>query len=388
MIVLFLSFAFSAEPTLTYIHRTGDDGSKYWRIPAIVRTKDGTIITACDKRGDSNADLAEPIQIAIRISHDDGYTFEPTKIIAGTGKEDAKKYGYSDPSLVCDRETGAVLCVFNAGNRFQSSTPTNQIRQVYCISYDNGQSWSDPIDFTSQIYGSECDDLVRKTWNAVFIVSGSGIQLRDGTIMFPVVTRKDYNTREQEYPIHMIWTKDLGKTWTFGAQSCTGGDETKVVELNNGSLLVSIRHKPANASDSKRIFAVSHDKGHHWEYPVNRHDFIDPGCNGDIKRYTSTLDGYDKDRLIHTNQYHVSSRRNLTIKISYDEGNTWKYVKSLDPALSAYSAVAIANNGDILVYYEKEHSEKGYDMALMRVTLDYITDGEDKYTPPKNIKEL
>lgn len=379
MISIFFSFVFSVPPTITYLHRTGDDNSTYWRIPAIVRAKDGTIITACDRRGASNEDLDKPIQIAIRISHDDGYTFEPTKIIAGTGI----KYGYSDPSLICDRETGAILCVFNAGNRFQSSTATDQIRNVYCISYDNGQTWSDPIDFTSQIYGSECEDLVRKTWHAVFVVSGSGIQLRDGTIVFPVVARKDYETRESGYPVHVIFTKDLGRTWQFGAQSMTGGDETKVVELNNGSLLASIRNI------SRRIFVVSHDKGNHWEYPYKREDMVDPGCNGDIKRYTSKLDGYDKDRLIHTNQYHVKSRRNLTIKISYDEGNTWKYTKSLDPQLSAYSAVEIAGNGDILVYYEKEHSNKGYDMALMRVTLDYITDGEDKYTPPnKIIKEL
>lgn len=384
MIALFLTLVFSVPqpPTLTYLHRTGDDGSIYWRIPAIVRTKDGTIITACDKRGKSNADLAEPIQIAIRVSHDDGYTFEPTQIIAGTGE----KYGYSDPSLVCDRETGAVLCVFNAGNRFQSSTATDQIRQVYCISYDNGRTWSDPIDFTNQIYGKDCDDLVRKTWHAAFVTSGSGIQLRNGAIAFPVVFRKDYNTRETNYPVHLAWTTDLGRTWTIGAQSLTGGDETKIVQLDNGSILASVR-QPQNIG--KRLFVISNDNGDHWEYPYNVTELVDPGCNGDIKRYTSTLDGYDRSRLLHTNQYHQSSRSNLTIRVSYDEGNTWKYTKQLDPGLSAYSAIEIAGNGDILVYYEKEHSQKGYDMALMRVTLDYITDGEDKYTPPtKKSKEL
>ncbi|OHS95222.1 secreted sialidase [Tritrichomonas foetus] len=363
------------EPTITMIHTTGMDGSKYYRIPAIAKAKNGTIICACDKRGDSNADLAQPIQIVIRKSYDDGFTFDSPLIIAGTGKD----YGYSDPSLLIDEKTGAVLCVFNAGNRFQSSTPTNQIRNVYCISYDNGETWSDPIDFTPQIYGSQCTDVFRKTWNAAFVVSGSGIQTRDGKLMFMIVARVP---NIGGYPIHTLWTEDLGRTWHVGAQSCALGDETKVVQLDNNSLLASVRNRP-------RKFVISNNLGESWEHEVLRPEMIDPGCNGDIHRYTSVRDGYDKSRLIHTNQYHSSSRRNLTIKISYDEGNTWKYTKSLYLELSAYSAVEIANDGSILIYFEKETTGAIYEMALMRVSLEYITDGEDKYTPPsKTAKEL
>ena len=380
---LFLAvLAFSAdypEPTSLFIFNTMDYGSKYYRIPAICRTNDGTIICACDMRHDSNADLAEPIQIIIRRSLDDGYTFLPAQIIAGTGPQ-GSGYGYSDPSLVVDRVTGAVLCVFNAGNRFQSSTASNQIRNVYCISYDNGATWSDPIDFTPQIYGYQCTDPQRKNWHAVFVVSGSGIQCDDGRIMFTIVCRKP-NTNG--YPIHVISTFDLGRTWHIGAAPATSGDETKVAQLANGSLLVSVRNSP-------RKFVISNDYGESWEEAVTRNDFTDPGCNGDLHRYTLISDGYDKNRLLHSNQFHASSRRNLTLKISYDEGTTWPYHKSIYPDLSAYSAIEIAGNGDILIFHEREL--KGatlYEMVLVRVTLEYLTDGNDTYKPPSSsAKEL
>lgn len=357
------------------MHTHFDDQSVYYRIPAIVRLPDGTIITACDKRGSSNADLASPIQIVIRVSHDDGINFGPPTIIAGTGKT----YGYSDPSLIADRKTGAVLCVFNAGNRFQSSTSSNRIRNVYCISYDSGKTWSDPIDFTNQMYGCDCTDPVRKNWNALFITSGSGIQLRNGKMMFPVVCRVP---GLGNYPVYLIWTNDLGRTWHFAKNYATIGDESKIVQLDNGSLLMSSRSSP-------RKFVLSDDEGETWYPPVVREEMIDPGCNGDLIRYTSTLDGFDRSRLIHTNQYNSGSRRNLTIKISYDEGNTWPVVKSLYPELSAYSAAEIAGDGSILIFFEKEWAREGgygagYDMALLRVTLDYVTDGEDTYTPPTN----
>ena len=95
---LFLAvLAFSAdypEPTSLFIFNTMDYGSKYYRIPAICRTNDGTIICACDMRHDSNADLAEPIQIIIRRSLDDGVvTLGTTRVKNNFSRFDATQRG-------------------------------------------------------------------------------------------------------------------------------------------------------------------------------------------------------------------------------------------------------------------------------------------------------
>ena len=49
-------------------------------------------------------------------------------------------------------------------------------------------------------------------------------------------------------------------------------------------------------------------------------EMIEPACNGDIVRYTSTLDGYDKDRILHTVPNHATERQNVSLFLSYDEG--------------------------------------------------------------------
>lgn len=121
--------------------------------------------------------------------------------------------------------------------------------------------------------------------------------------------------------------------------------------------------------------------------PYSQPELVDPACNGEIMRYTSTLDGYDKNRLIHTSFYSNSGRKNLTIMINYDEGQTWKYKKVIEPSWCINSAVTTSLlDGIIHVYWEKSIDntvESGVDMIFSTLTLGWITDGEDSWTPPK-----
>jgi sialidase-1 len=46
-------------------------------------------------------------------------------------------------------------------------------------------------------------------------------------------------------------------------------------------------------------------------------------------------------------------RKNLSVKLSLDEGNTWPVNKSLEPGYSAYSDMAVLPDGTILCLYER-----------------------------------
>ena len=134
---------------------------------------------------------------------------------------------------------------------------------------------------------------------------------------------------------------------------------------------------------NQRKFAFTNDLGKTWYYAAPWPDVKDSGSNGEIKRYTSVIDGYDKNRIIHSISY-APSRKNVSLMISYDEGLTWPYKRSIEVSPSCYSAITIDNDGNILVLYEDE-GQAYYDIVLANLTLDWLTFGNDHYTKPNKL---
>ena len=369
LLLLLISLVSSYDdPVETALYSPGDEGSKAYRIPAIARTQKGTLLAVCDKRWNGGGDLPGKIDVVLRRSTDNGKSWGETIVLASGNSR-----GYGDASLVVDKDSGAVMCIFNGNNGFWSSTAKDPIRQYYSLSYDDGLTWTAPVDITHFLYGDECSNPERKEWPGMFISSGCALQLRSGRIMAVGVVRKNGHSGLLNY---VCYTDDLGKTWDVGiSPGCDKGDESKVVELNNGDVMMSIRHAP------HRYQALSHDKGLTFDDYTERTDMNDPNCNGEIIRYTSTKDGYDKDRLLFSNDDSTSGRKNLTIKVSYDEGASWKYSKVLYPNGCAYSTMTILNDGSIAVYYEKDGGGSEI-MTVAILSLEWLTDGNDKYTPP------
>lgn len=372
MIFVFFIFTLSYdEPATVTVFHPGDEGSKYYRIPSIVVAANGSLVIATDKRIYKADDIPNIVDIVVKTSHDGGLTWGPTKIIASGNPK-----GYCDSSLVVDKETGNLILLFNGNNGFFNSTSSDPIRNYITISKDNGETWSKPRDITYMLYGDECQHYERKTWEAMFLSSGKALQLRSGRIVVVGVVRKKETTGFFNY---IVYSDDGGQNWDVGISSgCSDGDEAKVVELNNGDLLMTVRHKPY------RYMSVSHNKGLTFDDFYIRQDMPDPAVNGEIIRYTSKLDGYDKDRILFINDHNSAYKKNTTIKISYDEGQTWAVSKVVHSGDAWYSTLCIRPDGTIAVYYERYENTDFY-MDVVLMSLEWITDGADKYSPP-NLK--
>lgn len=360
----------------------GDLGSKNYRIPAIVRAHDGSLVTATDKRKANQDDLPADIDILIKRSTDNGKTWsEAMTIAAGTGMY----HGYGDAGLVRTQVDGELLCVFVGGTGFFLSTPSSPIRTYVCKSTDNGATWSAPRDITDQLFGSGCTDDIRKNWYGSFCASGAGLLGRDGTIYFVAAVRETSNGSASAVSNYVYYSKDNGETWEVS--SCVkpdNGNEAKILELNDGTLLVSIR----NQSKGPRYYSTSTDGGKTWSSIGQWSEMVEPGCDGDIIYYTSTKDGYEKNRILHSVPLHASSRENVSVLMSYDEGETWAVQKSICPTGSAYSSLCVLEGGTIGAYVEENYETSDYSMYFMNFSLDWLTDGEDEYHAPGTVEAV
>lgn len=349
------------------VYNLNQDGSKYYRIPALVTAADGSLVAISDKRGDILTDLPNTISIVSRRSTDGGKTWAPAVTIAQGDSLKGKKYG--DAAVVLDRVTNKLVAVFVGDRGLWDSNNENPQRLYISMSADNGQSWSEPRDITEQVYKGVYG---RGTWHGMFAGSGHALQLENGRLMFVVAAR---HSAEPYQSLHnyAVYSDDHGETWKVSRNSPTPspsnrGDEAKVVELANGDILMSIR----NPEKGYRKFAISKNKGETWHPAWVSDNLIEPACDGDILRYTYG----GKDLLIHSVPASKTDRENVTIYISTDNGKTWDVKRRLVDGMSAYSSLTILPDGTIGCLVEVgrhvDPTDIGMRMIYYNFTLDWI----------------
>ena len=360
--LLFFSLTFtvaqSDEPKLaeglTEVHdlfnTSMNPGVSCYRIPAIVTTTNGDLVVAIDERVPSCNDLrgSGDINIVIRRSQDHGQSWsEIEKIVDFPEGKSA-----SDPSMIVDQVTSEIFLFYN----FMDLEKEPDIYYLHVIkSSDHGKSWSEAEDITSQI--------AKAKWHKdfKFITSGRGIQTRSGKLLHCMVNL--------DHGLHLFGSDDHGKSWHLIDTALKPGNESKVVELEDGRWMVNCR---ANGRGIRYVH-VSSDQGNTWDTRPEP-ELIDPGCNGSIIRYTSTIDGYQLSRLLFSNAKMKKGRENMTVRISYDEGLTWTEGKTIYPGGSAYSSLTVLENGDIGLFFEKDNYTEN---LFVSFSLEWLTDGED-----------
>lgn len=331
------------------------EGVSCYRIPALITAPNGDLVAAIDERVPNCGDLkfSGDVNIVARRSSDHGKTWSSIERVADFPMGQSA----SDPSMIVDEATGEIFLFYN----FMDLDKEPDVYYLHVIkSADNGQSWSEPQDITSQIAKSEWHNDFK------FITSGRGIQTRSGMLLHTMVNL--------DHGMHLFGSDDHGETWSLIDTPVTPANESKVVELADGSWMINSR---VNGSGLRYVHTSS-DEGKTWQ---TRSDptLIDPGCNGSIIRYTSIEGGFAVNRLLFSNANSVDSRTNLTIRISYDEGQTWSTGKSLYAGGSAYSSLTILENGEIGVLFEKDSHKEN---VFARISLEWLTDGMDTYEKP------
>ena len=325
----------SDEPFIDSVclYRPGDYGSANWRIPAILCLDDGSLLAVNDKRKYNESDLPEDIDIVYRRSVDKGKTWsEPETLIAGT----RRKQGYGDPALV-QCANGDVLCLFAGHNGYFQSTVDDPICVYMCRSTDRGITWSDTVNLTSMVWDATSD------YHGAFVASGNGLRLRRGPhagrILFAAAVLRNGQNISDNY---VIYSDDNGYTWHRSQRAFSAGDEAKLMELTDGSVLISVRRSGA------RGYNRSIDGGVTWGTQSTWSEMTVNACNGEMLRLDDTT-------ILHSIPNSMQ-REDVSIFTSNDEGRSWHSPVLMCAGPSVYSSMTLLGDGTIGLYVEKNPS--------------------------------
>lgn len=350
-----------------------DLGSHYWRIPAMVvlhhqqgenASKNGRVVTMADNRFNHNGDLPNHIDVYERHSDDNGATWSTHKMVVGTDADHALVgggHGFGDVSLV-ECASGKIVAIMVGGPGYFGSTPSNPIVPTIITSTDGGDTWSTPRTLTNELYNTTYNEGAVQ---GSFAGSGRGLMLQrqkdeqlNGRIMF-AMSHRFANNNVQEY---IIYSDDEGNTWKFSTQSAySGGDESKLVELADGTVMISVRQ------GGQRGYNKSTDGGVTWGTQAKWADISGCACNADILYV-------NKHVMLHSYPNN-GSRKNLTIKASFDDGKSWSNPYVVCAPGASYSTMDVTKDGDIAIFYEDNACSTGFVLNYVVLPTSFIYKG-------------
>lgn len=318
--------------------------SHYYRIPALVTAPDGSVVVAFDKRFDMSGDAgSHRIDIVVRRSEDNGRTWsEPLTIAQGQGKG-SFDYGFGDPALVVTKK-GRIICLSCAGNK---SFWDGQTDVAIMVSDDNGKTWTRPADLVHERLDNRVDNLRNALGShGFFVTSGRGLCTSDGTVMFAC----NYKTASGQVREYVLYSKDEGDHWTLdGHMAYDGANEAKLLEMNDGRLMMSIRQ----AGD--RGFNITSGRNLDWGKQWRDSTLRGASCNAEPLYYRRDARGR-RDLILHTNLFTIPGlqRADLWLCGSTDQGRSWRKLMQLQPGAASYSTIDRLRNGDVTIFFEDE----------------------------------
>jgi len=288
---------------------------------------------------------------------------------------DPKDVTYNNPVLIADKD-GTIHMLFCL----------EYMRCFYQRSTDDGATFSPPVEITSVFEGFRKD----YDWKVLATGPNHSIQLKSGRLVVPVwLSTGTGGNAHRPSVTATIYSDDQGKTWKAGdiAVPCTeewiNPNETVALELNDGRVMLNVR---SESKAHRRIVTTSGDGATGWSTPRFDEALLEPICMAGIVRYNH--DG--KNLVLFSNPDNLSKkkgveepgknrdRKNVSIKVSQDDAQTWSLNKPLEPGPSMYSDIAVTHSGTILCFYGRSGDSKGVAafaggrLTLARFNLEWL----------------
>jgi sialidase-1 len=353
------------------------------RIPGLATTNKGTLLAIFDARRESSRDLQGHMDIGLHRSTDGGQSWEPLQVVLDMGEWGGlseKFNGVSDACILVDENSDAIYIAglwmhgvineegiwqenltdtssaWNHQWRNKGSQPGYEVKEtsqfLLTKSIDDGITWSDPVNLTRMCKKEE--------WWLWAPAPGSGIVMKDGTLIFPTQGRDNNGIPFS----NITYSKDGGETWITSNAAYTNTTESAVVQLGDGSLMLNMRdnrnRKNKGDTNGRSVF-ITNDLGESWiEHPTSHGALPEPVCMASLFKHEFTDNGVLKSVLLFSNPNSPYFRKDMTIKMSFDEGMNWprKYWMLLDEGGSrGYSCLTSLGESTIGIIYESSRAD-------------------------------
>lgn len=360
--------AIAADPAISRqdLFEGGKNDYALYRIPGTVACGKNTVLAYCEARK-TNSDWAD-IAVLLRRSTDGGQTWDEPRKIAHLGDRVPR-------STVPAANTRSLAMNQTVNNPSAIATPgSDVVHFLYCVEYgrcfyqrsdDGGKTFAAPVDITSAFDG------LRKVYDVKVVATGPGhgVKLRTGRLVMSVWVSPGTG-RNGHHPsvAATIYSDDDGKTWKSGDVAVPATDEmpdpneTTIAELSDGRVMLNVR---TEAKAGRRVVVTSGDGATGWSKPRFDAALLEPICMGSLTALPPSKAG-DPRLLAFVNPHNIrrspdgseaggksGERRNLSVKLSDDDGKTWSADRVLESGLSGYSDVVALPDGSIGCFYER-----------------------------------
>ena len=397
------SYTANEEKVLYY---TPSPTGNPYRIPAIATAPNGHIFAIADHRPCGNDIGYGEVDIKCRISTDNGATWSDEFFIADGQGGDSNNMttGYGDAAVVADRESNKLLVMMVAGRTVCHNgewTPSkignadadavNRVARIYLTYNETTGEWekSEIVEMTDHIYSLFLDGET-PTVTSMFIGSGKICQSR-------VVKTGDYyrlycSMWTRNGGNRVIYSDDFGGSWnvlgTIKDRPASGGDEPKVEELRDGTVVLSSRVGGGRIFNLFTFADNTYTTGS-WGTAVRSNEIT----NGLSFGGNSTNGEIYKVKAIHKESGRICDLMLQSIPTGGGRSDVAIYYKELDAAKyttttiaqnwtkgkhvsykgSAYSTMISQADGRIAFLFEEEPG--GYCIVYIPYTIEDVTGG-------------
>jgi len=323
-----------------------DSSHNNFRIPAIIVTAKGSLLAFAEGRegGDSG-----DIDILLKRSEDGGRSWSDQLVVWDDGPNTC-----GNPCPVVDRSTGRIILfmTWNAGSDHEDQIirklSADTRRPFMTYSDDEGISWAEPVEMSSCCKNPD--------WGWYATGPGVGIQLKSeefrNRLVIPcnhsytVADEKEEVRGGYGYGSHVLYSDDGGQNWSMSEAIAPACNESQVVELSNGDLLMNMRSYNKQAC---RAISISRDGGRSWSEIRHDKQLIEPVCQASLIAYGRHL---RKPTFLFSNPANSASRTHMTLKASLDDCLTWTGSLLIHEGPAAYSCLCVLPDGRIGIFYE------------------------------------
>ena len=284
---------------------SSEEYSKYYRIPAITRASDGTLVALSDARKNHIHDVSNNIDIVSRRSSDNGKTWSDYIVIfqgseaGGAGCKYWKGYG---DGAVASFSNGTVIATAIHGFGLSGTKNDAASDVVWKVSRDNGKSWSSEFVMNKDLY-----DGYRGNISPGNICVGKEGHLKGKALVglrTSTSPNNGYSVSETKNRVYCMTYDPDKNAWTnvkvggskYIRDNSASLDETQFVQTGENEYLMSVRYYGTGFRKFYRLTFTSATTATVTEVSQNGMNLAG-GCNGDLINYTTANQG---TYVIHT----------------------------------------------------------------------------------------